>query len=114
MAIAPERTSREGAIAGGNAMGTQLLTDKIVLITGGTGGIGRPTAAALARLGATVILVGRDPRRAERARRLVSEASGSTRVAGLLADLSSLESAHGPAARFAEHPPRLRPLFNAT
>ena len=94
-------------------MENQLLTDKTVLIAGGTGGIGRPTGAALARLGATVVLVGRDPERAERARRLVSEVSGSSRVELMLADLSSLESVLLLAARFAERHPRLDLLINA-
>ncbi len=59
-------------------MEEQLLTGKTALITGGTGGIGRPTALALARLGATTVLVGRDPVRGEAARRFVAEASGSS------------------------------------
>jgi len=75
-------------------MEEQLLTGKTALITGGTGGIGRPTALALARLGATTVLVGRDPVRGEAARRFVAEASGSSRVHLLQADLSSLESIH--------------------
>ena len=94
-------------------MENQLLNDKTVLITGGTGGIGRPTAAALARLGATVVLVGRDPERAERARRLVSEVSDSSRVEVLLADLSSLESVQVLASQFASRHPRLDLLINA-
>jgi NAD(P)-dependent dehydrogenase (short-subunit alcohol dehydrogenase family) len=94
-------------------MEEQLLTGKTALITGGTGGIGRPTAVALARLGATVVLVGRDPGRGEEARRLVAEASGSSRVDLLQADLSSLESIHLLAARFAEWHQRLDLLINA-
>src|SRR5438309_1638718 len=98
---------------GATTMEEQLLTGKTALITGGTGGIGRPTAVALARLGATVVLVGRDPGRGEEARRLVSEASGSSRVDLLQADLSSLESMHLLAARFAERHRRLDLLINA-
>ncbi len=94
-------------------MEEQLLTGKTALITGGTGGIGHPTAVALARLGATVVLVGRDPGRGEEARRLVAEASGSSRVDLLQADLSSLESIHMLAARFAEWHQRLDLLINA-
>jgi retinol dehydrogenase 12 len=94
-------------------MEEQPLTGRTALITGGTGGIGRPTAAALARLGATVVLVGRDPGRGEEARRLVAEATGSSRVDLLEADLSSLESTHLLAARFAERHERLDLLINA-
>jgi len=46
---------------------TNLMVGKIVLITGGTGGIGKATAIGLARLGARVGITGRDLRRAEQA-----------------------------------------------
>ena len=39
------------------------MTGKTMLVTGGTGGIGLATAAALAGLGARVGIVGRDPAR---------------------------------------------------
>lgn len=51
-----------------------MLEGKIALITGSSRGIGWETARVFARLGATVILNGRDPERvAERARELASE-----------------------------------------
>jgi dehydrogenase/reductase SDR family protein 12 len=40
-----------------------VMTGRVVLVTGATGGIGLATATALARLGADVHLVGRDPER---------------------------------------------------
>ena len=46
---------------------TKPMAGKIVLITGGTGGIGKATAFGLAALGARVGITGRDPARAERA-----------------------------------------------
>jgi NAD(P)-dependent dehydrogenase (short-subunit alcohol dehydrogenase family) len=46
--------------------GDTLMTmqGKICLITGGTNGIGKSTAQGLARLGATVVIVGRDAQKA--------------------------------------------------
>ena len=36
------------------------LNGKIILVTGASGGIGRETSTLLAKLGATLVLVGRD------------------------------------------------------
>jgi NAD(P)-dependent dehydrogenase (short-subunit alcohol dehydrogenase family) len=46
---------------------TPPMTGKTVLITGGTGGIGRAAAIGLASMGARVGITGRDRARAERA-----------------------------------------------
>ena len=46
-----------------SGMNAQDLQSRVCLVTGATGGIGRETALALARLGATVIMVARDPSR---------------------------------------------------
>jgi retinol dehydrogenase-14 len=64
-----------------------LMAGRTVLITGGTGGIGRATALGLARLGAQVLITGSDRGRAE-------DAAGSIRAGGgvaevFVADLSS-------------------------
>jgi NAD(P)-dependent dehydrogenase (short-subunit alcohol dehydrogenase family) len=66
------------------------MSGKTCLVTGATGGIGKQTALRLAALGATVIIVARDPERgaevADEIRRRVPPA----RVVALTADLSSL------------------------
>ena len=65
------------------------MKDKVVLVTGGTGGIGLSIAAGLAGLGATVIIVGRDE---SRGRAAVAEIKAQTErqtVELLLADLTS-------------------------
>ena len=59
-----------------------------VLVTGATSGIGKATALGLARLGARVSIVGRDPRRTEAAADEI-RAAGRRRVSVFLADLSS-------------------------
>src|SRR5215212_4278109 len=64
------------------------MRGKVVLVTGGTSGIGQAAATALARMGATVAIAGRDGARGEAARREVVEASGGNDVHLLLADLS--------------------------
>ena len=64
------------------------MSGKVVLVTGGTSGIGQAAAAALARMGATVAIAGRDAARGEAAHQEVMDASGSDEVHLLLADLS--------------------------
>lgn len=68
------------------------LSGRTCLITGSTNGIGLAAAEALAKLGAEVILHGRDPARLRAATALVRERSGYDRVRGYVADLASLES----------------------
>jgi len=62
---------------------------KTILITGATSGIGREAAVALARRGARVVLVGRDPGRTEAAVATVNARSGAAEVSHLLCDFSS-------------------------
>ena len=68
---------------------TPSMTGKTVLITGGTGGIGKATAIGLSRLGARVGITGRDRARAEAAAANIVRASGNPAVDVFAADLSS-------------------------
>jgi retinol dehydrogenase-14 len=65
------------------------LTGRTALVTGGTRGIGKETARALARLGATVVVVGRNQAGGAAAARELSEFTGNPEVIFLRADLSS-------------------------
>jgi retinol dehydrogenase 14 len=64
------------------------MAGRTVLVTGGTGGIGRATALGLATMGAHLAITGRDRERTEGAARDIRAAGGGT-VDVFVADLSS-------------------------
>jgi hypothetical protein len=64
------------------------MAGKCVLVTGGTGGIGKATAAGLAGVGARVGITGRDRARADAAANEI-RASGGSGVDVFVADISS-------------------------
>ena len=76
------------------------MKGKICLITGGTNGIGKVTAQELARMGTTVVIVGRN---AEKTAQVVAEIraiTGNENVDMLLADLSSQQAIRQLASEF--------------
>jgi retinol dehydrogenase-12 len=76
------------------------MKGKVCVVTGATSGIGKAAAAALARRGATVVLVGRDRGRTEAAAAGLGSVSASPPQAEI-ADLASLEQVRGLAGRLA-------------
>ncbi|WP_224985060.1 SDR family oxidoreductase [Geomonas agri] len=88
------------------------LTGKICLVTGASSGIGRATALALAREGATLIGVGRDRVRCERSAEAIVRDSGNYKVEFWQADLSSQEQVRVIARRLHAVYPRLDLLVN--
>ena len=64
------------------------MNDKICMVTGANSGIGLVTASALAKRGATVIMVCRNEDRGKEALRRIRANSDNDRVELLLADLS--------------------------
>lgn len=93
-------------------MAAAQLQGRICLVTGATSGIGEETALGLARLGAGVVLVGRDPGRAERSRERVASDSGNPAVDLVLADLASLAAVRRLAAEVLQRYPELHVLVN--
>lgn len=85
---------------------------KTILLTGGTSGIGREAAVALARRGARVVLVGRDPGRIAEAVADVQARSGSAEVSHLLCDFSSQAEIRRLAEAVLAHHDRLHVLVN--
>lgn len=88
------------------------LTGKHVLITGATSGIGEQAATELARLGAVVHLLGRNPDRLERAGTTVGNAVPSAEVTLEQCDISDLGSVRDFGKRFAERVPELYALLH--
>jgi NAD(P)-dependent dehydrogenase (short-subunit alcohol dehydrogenase family) len=67
------------------------LSDRHVLLTGATSGIGFAAAHALAVRGARLWIVGRDQMRVERAREAIAHAAPQARLEPVLADLAVLD-----------------------
>jgi retinol dehydrogenase 14 len=88
------------------------MTGKVVLVTGGTGGIGKATAIGLAALGARVGITGRDLTRAERVAAEIRTASGNPAVDPFAADMSSQAEVRRLAVAVLDAYPRLNVLVN--
>lgn len=88
------------------------MKNKIVLVTGATGGIGYQTALALAKMGARVIVTGRNQKNAGEAAQSIKSASGNSRVDYLLADLSKQADIRSLVENFKQNFPRLDVLVN--
>jgi retinol dehydrogenase 14 len=89
-----------------------LMAGKFVLVTGGTGGIGRATAIGLAALGARVGITGRDQARTEAAADDIGAAPGSPAVDAFAADMSAQAGVRHLAVQVAGTYPRLDVLVN--
>jgi NAD(P)-dependent dehydrogenase (short-subunit alcohol dehydrogenase family) len=76
---------------------TQELTGRTALVTGSTSGIGKATARALAALGASVIITGRNPERGAAVVSQIEDDGGSARF--IAADLADTEQVSALAAQ---------------
>jgi NAD(P)-dependent dehydrogenase (short-subunit alcohol dehydrogenase family) len=88
------------------------MIGKTVLVTGGTGGIGRAAAIGLASMGARVGITGRDRDRAEAAAVAIARESGNTGVDVFVADMSSQAEVRRLAEEVLAAYPRLDVLLN--
>lgn len=82
------------------------------MVTGATSGIGEATARALAQMGATVIVVGRNPVRGVAALERIRSAFGNAAIELMLADLSSLQGIRQLAEQYKQKHQRLHVLVN--
>ena len=85
---------------------------RTVLVTGATSGNGLEASTALARLGARVLMVGRDPARTAAAARDVASRSGSSEVGHLVCDFSSQADVRALAEAVRARADRLHVLVN--
>jgi NAD(P)-dependent dehydrogenase (short-subunit alcohol dehydrogenase family) len=88
------------------------MEGKVVLITGGTSGIGKAAATALAFRGAEVVVTGRNRARGRAAVGEIGRRSGSEKVSLMLADLAVQAEVRELAQAFKERHDRLDVLVN--
>lgn len=88
------------------------MNGKTCLVTGGTNGIGKATVQALAQLGATVVIVGRNAPKTAQLVEEIRAASGNKNVDSLLADLSSQQEVRLLANEFKSKYSHLHVLLN--
>ena len=89
-----------------------LMQGKICLITGGSDGIGYAASRELARMGARLVIVGRNPSKTEAAVQQIIADTDNPAVDYLLADLSSQREVRRLAAEAIEMLPHLDVLLN--
>jgi retinol dehydrogenase-14 len=88
------------------------MAGRTCLVTGATSGIGKATAAGLARLGADLVLVARDRARAEATVAEIKAATGNPRIELLVADLASQASIRQAVQEYRRGHDRLHVLVN--
>ncbi len=88
------------------------LTGRTCLVTGATRGVGRATAEALAKLGANVVIHGRDSASVGAVCRATVRMARGGLVTGAVADFASLKSVRLMAEDIARQHPQLHVLVN--
>jgi NAD(P)-dependent dehydrogenase (short-subunit alcohol dehydrogenase family) len=88
------------------------MQGKICLITGGTNGIGKSAALTLARMGATVVIVGRSAQKTSQVVEEIRTTTGNQNVDARLADLSSQQDVRRLASEFLSQYAQLHVLLN--
>lgn len=90
----------------------QAMTGQLCMITGATSGIGEVTALEVARLGARLILVGRNAEKGAATLKRIKEATGNNQLEFMRADFSELAQVRQLAQAFEERYAGLDVLIN--
>src|SRR5450759_1373552 len=88
------------------------MRGKTVVITGGTSGIGEVAAAALAKMGARIVLVARDKSRGDATLARIRDSAPGIAHSVYFADLLRLAEMKRVAAQIADHESRIDVLIN--
>lgn len=88
------------------------MEGKTVVITGSTGGIGFYSAQEIARLGARVIIVGRDEARADAAVDKLKQETGNAMIERIVGDVSTLQGVQDLATTIGQRAPQIDVLIN--
>lgn len=88
------------------------LTDRVCVVTGASAGIGKETARALARMGATVVLACRNAQKGDGVRQDIVRATQNRRVELEIVDFSLQSSVREFASRLVDRHPVLHVLVN--
>ncbi len=88
------------------------MNKKTAVVTGANSGIGKFTSQALLKEGYRVVMICRNPEKAENARKEITEEAGNDRADILICDLSEMSQIRETAARIRENYDRLDRLVN--
>jgi len=91
---------------------SRALNGKTILITGATRGIGYAAATGLAKMGATLIVHGRDSGRVEQACAKLKKSATPGQIHSVVADLASLDDVRRLAGKVNDEHDRLDVLIN--
>ncbi|MBA3690259.1 MAG: SDR family NAD(P)-dependent oxidoreductase [Actinobacteria bacterium] len=88
------------------------MRGRVVAVTGATSGLGQVAATSLARMGAGVLLLARNPTKAEVARARITEATGNDEVRVYTVDMSDLGAVRRVVDEISASEPALDVLVN--
>jgi NAD(P)-dependent dehydrogenase (short-subunit alcohol dehydrogenase family) len=88
------------------------MEGRVCVVTGATAGIGQATAAALAGMGATVVLVARNAEKARATREEIVRSAGHSRVQTVIADLAIQAQVRAAANEIRARHPAIHVLVN--
>ena len=88
------------------------LSDMTIVLTGGTSGLGRAAGEVFAKGGASLVLVARNPEKAQRARAELTATDGNDRISVVIADMGDLDQVRSASVTISETHPVVHALIH--